>query len=408
MRHCNTREKMRNTPDAYGHHAKDFEEGCEKEGPGGRYVVSLNAADRKFWMKVDDVNEECEDDFMDDCKVLDHLRMGMEDCADMHRDPCGNMTNESIPRSTMQTMSAMTPEESARIRCEKESMGSSMIGRHMRMKCKSCEHMCDSLCFDPCKHECVIIRKCSRCPHSCSSMCPDPCNHGCYKSKECKDMSMEHDSMCKEHNGMSMKNHHMSMEHDSMCKEHNGMSMKNHHMSMKNHHMSMNRQRHCELCDHECTPTCETNCIHECPSRHTSYQENGNMNGSVGGFTEVLHTPKLLQPYTTATTGLSDRTLSLINSLEPKIATRQMPQLGIWTLFTKVGCSNCERAKMLLSKNGQIYSFIDDETTTREQKKYLLEHSGQTKDTLTYPRIFLDDNLLGGYRELETHLMMSA
>jgi glutaredoxin 3 len=72
-------------------------------------------------------------------------------------------------------------------------------------------------------------------------------------------------------------------------------------------------------------------------------------------------------------------------------------------VWSKPNCPYCEQAKALLNKKGVVYEErrIGD-GYTREQ---LLEVAPTAR---TVPQIFLGDQLIGGYTELERHFKNAA
>jgi len=72
-------------------------------------------------------------------------------------------------------------------------------------------------------------------------------------------------------------------------------------------------------------------------------------------------------------------------------------------VWSKSNCPYCEQAKALLNKKGVVYEErrIGD-GYTREQ---LLEVAPTAR---TVPQVFLDDQLIGGYTELERHFKNAA
>jgi len=67
----------------------------------------------------------------------------------------------------------------------------------------------------------------------------------------------------------------------------------------------------------------------------------------------------------------------------------------IITLYTRPGCSLCEKAKSLLEKNGFFYDEYDiDKGTTKQD---LLESYPSIK---TLPVVFVNDVMIGGYHQL--------
>ena len=69
------------------------------------------------------------------------------------------------------------------------------------------------------------------------------------------------------------------------------------------------------------------------------------------------------------------------------------------TVYTSFFCGYCRAAKSLLQRNGIPFEAVD---LSNEPDKHmaLREQTGHT----TVPIIMLDDELIGGYTELQTHI----
>ena len=68
-------------------------------------------------------------------------------------------------------------------------------------------------------------------------------------------------------------------------------------------------------------------------------------------------------------------------------------------LYTSQYCGYCRAAKSLLERSGIPFEEIDL-TNTPEKQMELREQTGHT----TVPIIMLDDELIGGYTELQSHV----
>ncbi|MFE1748456.1 glutathione peroxidase [Coleofasciculus sp. H7-2] len=84
---------------------------------------------------------------------------------------------------------------------------------------------------------------------------------------------------------------------------------------------------------------------------------------------------------------------TMLNYINPQAAKPQ-----IVSLFTKVGCPFCARAKVMLKEHGLDYEEIvlGKEITTRSLRAV----TGAT----TVPQVFIDGNLIGGSETLEAYL----
>lgn len=68
-----------------------------------------------------------------------------------------------------------------------------------------------------------------------------------------------------------------------------------------------------------------------------------------------------------------------------------------WIMMTRPGCSYCTRAKALLKSNNLPVSVIDHDTPEKVAK---FKEQGYT----TFPQIFHDGVLIGGFTDLEEYL----
>jgi glutaredoxin len=68
-------------------------------------------------------------------------------------------------------------------------------------------------------------------------------------------------------------------------------------------------------------------------------------------------------------------------------------------VWSKYNCTFCEQAKALLKQKG--IPFEEKKIGDGYTKEELLEAVPTAR---TVPQIFLDDNLIGGFTELKTHL----
>lgn len=68
-----------------------------------------------------------------------------------------------------------------------------------------------------------------------------------------------------------------------------------------------------------------------------------------------------------------------------------------WLMMTKPGCNYCTRAKALLKSNNISFSVSDHDTPEKIQR---FKDAGHT----SFPRIFHDGMLVGGYDDLVEYL----
>jgi len=74
------------------------------------------------------------------------------------------------------------------------------------------------------------------------------------------------------------------------------------------------------------------------------------------------------------------------------------------------GCPFCQRAKMILTKEGVPFEYVEV-GEEREQRSAWLDARGITGDQRTFPRVYIFNGqkeiLVGGYQELEDHLVFA-
>lgn len=78
----------------------------------------------------------------------------------------------------------------------------------------------------------------------------------------------------------------------------------------------------------------------------------------------------------------------------------QTPCAEGYTIYSKSGCSYCDKAKMLL-KGEEVYTIQCDNYLTNSRDSFLGFLSAlANKEQKTFPIIFKDKNFIGGYSEL--------
>jgi glutaredoxin len=77
-----------------------------------------------------------------------------------------------------------------------------------------------------------------------------------------------------------------------------------------------------------------------------------------------------------------------------------------FTIYSKSGCINCTKAKKLLEQKDINFLLVDCDEYLIEQKEVFLSFikSKSNINCRMFPMIFVDDNFIGGYKELEEHL----
>lgn len=352
---------MKSTPDFRGYKAKDYCVGVEKEGEDGMYVVALNSAGRRYWSKV-----ECCSDTSSDCDVMSSEvnmcdiikgieRRPIQVLSSLNKSKC-NRSMECKPCVEFEEEEVKNCEVVHELKCDVDSGNCEIVHEIM---CKpACEQKHEMMCETDCKPKHEMM---------CKPACEPMCKPSCEPKQE-----MMCETECKPKQEMMCK---------PMCEPKQEMMCK-------------------PMCETECKPMCEPKCESECKPMCESACEPKcePVDNTIVIPGSVLH----LEPYTYNSTGLSDNILNFINMVESKQGMRKKDQIGDWMLFTKCGCVHCENAKQLLVDNGQTISVIEEDKITMEQCRFLDNNSGQSE--ITYPRIFLNGKLIGGYNELSEYL----
>ena len=77
-----------------------------------------------------------------------------------------------------------------------------------------------------------------------------------------------------------------------------------------------------------------------------------------------------------------------------------------YTVYSKSGCPNCTKAKDLLKENKLTYNVINCDEYLLEYKQEFLKFIAEIglQAVATFPIIFFDKKLVGGYKELQQHI----
>ena len=90
----------------------------------------------------------------------------------------------------------------------------------------------------------------------------------------------------------------------------------------------------------------------------------------------------------------------------------EMPQQHGYTIYSKSGCAKCKDVKNLLTNNFFEFTLIDCDEYLIEDKEDFLEFIksvGNIEDIWkTFPIVFFNGNLVGGYKETENHIKQSV
>jgi glutaredoxin len=77
------------------------------------------------------------------------------------------------------------------------------------------------------------------------------------------------------------------------------------------------------------------------------------------------------------------------------------PQANGFTIYSKSGCSNCVKVKLLLKEKNATFVVIDCDEYLLEDKAGFLKfiYLLVGKEYKTFPMVFLDGTFMGGFKE---------
>lgn len=86
------------------------------------------------------------------------------------------------------------------------------------------------------------------------------------------------------------------------------------------------------------------------------------------------------------------------------------PHMMGFTIYTKSGCSFCQRVKGLLTELQLPYSVIDCDPYLLEARTEFIEFIKERvgREYKTFPMVFLDGKFIGGYSEALSCLAQSS
>jgi glutaredoxin len=130
----------------------------------------------------------------------------------------------------------------------------------------------------------------------------------------------------------------------------------------------------------------------------------GNRSSSkvVGGL-EVIHPePSLIEPYTTGDTNISPHILAFVNAPGAISYNKTYNQFGRWIMWGSHSCGACTVSKRLLSEYNQVVHFLNRDTATDEQKRWVANKGVNLEGSV--PQTLFDNRLIGGSDRLKEYL----
>lgn len=84
------------------------------------------------------------------------------------------------------------------------------------------------------------------------------------------------------------------------------------------------------------------------------------------------------------------------------------PKLHEFTIYSKSGCPNCKKVKVLLTEMKQKYTIIDCDEYLLDSKEEFLQYicTISKKNVTSFPIVFDSKNYIGGF--LETQILLAA
>ena len=84
-----------------------------------------------------------------------------------------------------------------------------------------------------------------------------------------------------------------------------------------------------------------------------------------------------------------------------------VPRTDMFTIYSKSGCANCNKVKLLLKENNIAFHVIhcDDYLVDHREEfmKFMISLTGITKGNIVFPQVFHPE-FIGGYNETVTYV----
>jgi glutaredoxin len=121
-----------------------------------------------------------------------------------------------------------------------------------------------------------------------------------------------------------------------------------------------------------------------------------------GGLQLIEAQPLSIEPYTISDTNIPAHILSFANAPGLASYTKPRKQMGEWLVFGTNTCSYCTLVKKMLSDFNQTIYFLDRNTATVDQKRWI-ENKGINLEG-SVPVVMLNGNIIGGHDKLKEYL----
>lgn len=137
-------------------------------------------------------------------------------------------------------------------------------------------------------------------------------------------------------------------------------------------------------------------------STHNDYRSSGGVVKTYGALQLIEPQPLAIEPYTVSDTNMSVDMLSFANA--PGMASYAKPRrkMGEWLVWGTYTCSYCTLVKKMLSDANQTIYFLDRDTASAEQKRWI-ENKGINIEG-TVPVVMLNGSIIGGSEKLKDYL----
>jgi len=86
------------------------------------------------------------------------------------------------------------------------------------------------------------------------------------------------------------------------------------------------------------------------------------------------------------------------------------PETDIITIYSKSGCSNCEKVKMLLDDENMDYTVINCDNYLLHNKSEFLQFIQKiaNQECKMFPMVFYGRTFIGGFKELVAYMEVQA
>jgi len=139
-------------------------------------------------------------------------------------------------------------------------------------------------------------------------------------------------------------------------------------------------------------------------SQNVASGERGSSN-DIGGLEVIKPNPVLIEAYTVSDTNIPSHILSFVNAPGAGSYSKPHRQKGTWIVWGTNSCKYCDIAKRLLSEYNQTLYFLNRDTASEDQKRWIMSRNVDVEGNI--PQVLLDNRLIGGSDKLKLFLEMN-